>query len=202
MGGFFSGCFIVAITGRWEAGDGVGVRGGVGPNSLLGAFLTAHNVLWVTFQEANRSPEDLSWRSRRQNDSGRQATPALTPAGVSPARAPMLAAQHCDERNNDTPYTIIGGSCHKCHFCRDKKACFVATKVCLPRQTFCRYIIMFVVTKYFCRDKHTFVVTKDVFCRDKHVFVAIKVSLSRQNGLSRQTRICRDKNTCGSSRQW
>ena len=34
---------------------------------------------------------------------------------------------------------------------------FVATKVCL-----------------FCRDKHTFVATKDVFCHDKHVFVATK----------------------------
>ena len=158
-----------------------GGRGGsgVGPNSLLGAFLTAHNVLWVTFQEANRSPEDLPRRSRRQNDCGRQATPAPTPAGVSPARAPMLAARHCDERNNDTPYTITGGSCHKRRcFCRDKKAGFVATKVCLPRQTFCRYKIMFVVTKYFCRDKHTLVATKDVFCRDKHEFVAIKVSLS------------------------
>ena len=29
----------------------------------------------------------------------------------------------------------------------------------------------------FCRDKHTFVATKDVFCRDKHVFVATKMIL-------------------------
>ena len=82
----------------WGWGWGGG-GGGVGPNSLLGDFLTAHNVLWVTFQEANRSPEDLPRCSRWQNDSGHQATPALTPAGVSPARAPMLAAQHYDGRN-------------------------------------------------------------------------------------------------------
>ena len=29
-----------------------------------------------------------------------------------------------------------------------------------------------------CRDKHTFVMTKDTFCHDKHMFVATKVSLS------------------------
>ena len=27
----------------------------------------------------------------------------------------------------------------------------------------------------FCRDKHTFVATKDVFCCDQHVFVASKM---------------------------
>ena len=64
---------------------------------------------------------------------------------------------------------------------------FVATKICLSRQKF-------------CRDKHTFVATEDVFCgtntclsrqnfcRDKHilVFVVTNVCLSRQN-------FCRDK---------
>ena len=67
---------------------------------------------------------------------------------------------------------IIGGSCHKYHFCRDKHVffatkhvffCFflffVATKVCLPQQK-CRDKITFVPTKYFCRDKHVFVATK------------------------------------------
>ena len=48
---------------------------------------------------------------------------------------------------------IIGGICQKYDFCRDK-------------QTLSRL--------YVCRDKHTFVVTKDVFCRDKHVFVGQK----------------------------
>ena len=43
--------------------------------------------------------------------------------------------------------SIIGGSCHEYHFCRDKT--LVATNKC-------------------CSEKHTFVETKDVFCRDKH----------------------------------
>ena len=50
---------------------------------------------------------------------------------------------------------------------------FVATNTCLSQQMF-------------CRDKHTFVATKDVFCRDKG-FVATKLCLSRQ-------RFCLDKN--------
>ena len=50
--------------------------------------------------------------------------------------------------------TIIGGSCHKYHFCRDKS---------------------FVV----CREKHVFVKTKHVFCRDKSMLVTTK-RLSRQ----------------------
>ena len=62
---------------------------------------------------------------------------------------------------------IIGGSCHKYNFCRHKHyACsdktFVPTKLCLSRQN------IFVATKLLsrqtrvCRDKHTFVATKDV----------------------------------------
>ena len=46
---------------------------------------------------------------------------------------------------------------------------FVATNICRDKR--------FVATKIFCRDKHTFVATKDVFCRDKHVFVATKIIL-------------------------
>ena len=82
--------------------------------------------------------------------------------------------------------------CHKYHFCRDKSfvvtnmhsswqnTSFVATKVCLSRQTrvchdryLCcnkilswqKYFVMTnnSVTKKFCCSKHTFVVTKDVF---------------------------------------
>ena len=41
---------------------------------------------------------------------------------------------------------------------------FVLTNTCLPRQKF-------------CRDKRTFVATKDVFCHDKYVFVATKMIL-------------------------
>ena len=99
--------------------------------------------------------------------------------------------------------SIIGGSCHKYHFCRDnsfvatntsgQKTCFVATKLCF------RDIIMFVATNVcrdmfchhknilswrtyffsrqnFCHDKHTFVATKHAFCRDKS-FVATKLIL-------------------------
>jgi len=79
---------------------------------------------------------------------------------------------------------------------------FVTSNTCLSRQSF-------------CRNKHTFVATKDVFFRNKHVFIATKVSLSPQNYvcrdksfgvtqiclsrqtylciLSRQTYLCRDK---------
>ena len=77
---------------------------------------------------------------------------------------------------------ISGGSCHKYHFCRDKtqthkNTSFVATKVCLPRENFCRNKIMFVTTSIgVCRDKHTFDATKD-FCCDKHMFVATKAIL-------------------------
>ena len=56
---------------------------------------------------------------------------------------------------------------------------FVATKVCLLRQNFCRDKIVFVVTKYFCCDKTMFVATKyfccDKTCRDKHTFVWVYV---------------------------
>ena len=58
--------------------------------------------------------------------------------------------------------TIIGGSCHKSHFCRDKSLClsrqntsFVATKVCLPRQN-CVFVATNVLWRqtYFCRDQN------------------------------------------------
>ena len=80
--------------------------------------------------------------------------------------------------------TIIGRSCHKYHFCHDKR--FVMTNMCLSRQI------------CVCRNKHVFVATKYVFCRDRS-FVATKVCLSRQNfcrnkHVSLATKIfCRDK---------
>ena len=92
--------------------------------------------------------------------------------------------------------TITGGSCHKYHFCRDKQVfiatnrclsrqnmSFVATKVCLSGQNFCRDKHIFVATNvlplqaYFCPDKHVFVATKHVFCRDKSMLVATKMIL-------------------------
>ena len=85
---------------------------------------------------------------------------------------------------------------------------FVTTKVCLPHQNICLDKILFVATKYFCRnksntcpsqqklccDKHTFVATKNVFCRSKHVchdkskLFATKLCLSRQ--IFVKTKVC------------
>ena len=67
---------------------------------------------------------------------------------------------------------------------------FVATKVCLPRQNFCRHKIIFVATKYFCHDK-TFVATSTCIrlSRQQTCFVATNTCLSRQ----KNARICRDK---------
>ena len=67
---------------------------------------------------------------------------------------------------------IIGGSCHKYQFCRDKR--FVVTKLCLSRQTLCRDKHM--LYQNACRDKQVFVAT-EIFCRDKHNFVATKMIL-------------------------
>ena len=73
---------------------------------------------------------------------------------------------------------IIGGSCHKYHFCRDKyvfvatkhvfcrdKSMLVATKLLSPQTRVCRHIFA-TIFLYFCRDKRrvccdkTFVATK------------------------------------------
>ena len=55
----------------------------------------------------------------------------------------------------------------------------VAAKVSWSRQNIYRDKIMFVTPK-FCRDKYTFVVTKDVFCHDKHVSVMTNTYLPWQ----------------------
>ena len=106
---------------------------------------------------------------------------------------------------------MVGRSRHKYHFCHDESfvainMSFVATKVCLSWQTFCREkniyrqnnILrqnIFVATKLLsrkilvminiCHDKHDFVATKDVFCRDKSMLGETKL-LSPQTCLSRQ----------------
>ena len=67
---------------------------------------------------------------------------------------------------------IIGGNCHKYHFCHDKThllSMFVMTK----------HVFVTTNTILSCRGKHNFVVTKDVFCCDKHMFIMTKVLLSR-----------------------
>ena len=74
-------------------------------------------------------------------------------------------------------HPLIGGwICHKYHFCRDKhdKHVLVATK-----HVFCPHKSTRVATKvlsrqaYFCRDRHTFVATKDVFVATKMILVAV-----------------------------
>ena len=93
------------------------------------------------------------------------------------------------------PTAIIGGNCHKYHFCHDKN--IVATKTCLLRQNTSFVVIkvcllqnIFVTKRlsgqaYFCRDK-TFVATnvchekylsRQKFCCNKHNFVMTNVLL-------------------------
>ena len=87
-----------------------------------------------------------------------------------------------------TQIFIIGGSCHKYHFCCNKtfvyflsNKTFVVTNTCLSRQntSFVERKVC-LLRQNFSRDKLIFVMTK-YFCRNKHVFVATKVSLSWQN---------------------
>ena len=71
------------------------------------------------------------------------------------------------------------------------KKTFVVTKLCLLRQK---------TSFTFCRDKQTFVATKDVFCREKNqtmlaakkTFVVTKLCLLRQKT---SFKFCRDKQT-------
>ena len=85
-----------------------------------------------------------------------------------------------------TPSFIIGGRCHKYHFCRDKR--FVATY------------------SRFCRDKNVFVATNNVVvatkmclsrqkcvCRNKQCSCRDKSCVCRDKPLSRQKCVCRDK---------
>ena len=88
---------------------------------------------------------------------------------------------------------ITGGSCHKHHFCHNRRCVFfttnmrllrqntsfVATKICLPGHNFCRDKPNFVATKYFCNK--ICLSRQAYFCRYKRYV------------LSRQTRVCRNK---------
>ena len=104
--------------------------------------------------------------------------------------------------------SIIGESCHKYYFCREKRqTCLCRDKisnVIFWRQKFCRGKHIFVSTKscfvatHMClsRQNTYFVATKVLsrqayFCLDKHVFVATKHLSSRDNRML----VCRD-NTC------
>ena len=76
---------------------------------------------------------------------------------------------------------LRGGSCHKYHFCRDKRM-LVATN----RKSIIFFIFIFYFLTNICRDKHNFVARKllsrqTYFCRDKrrvlkHVFVTTNMS--------------------------
>ena len=79
---------------------------------------------------------------------------------------------------------IIGGSCHKYHFCRDKT--FDATNTSLLRQIFVATSTELLSQQaYFCRDKRRVLtrqtcvccdkyLSPQVFCRGKHIFVVTK----------------------------
>ena len=108
-----------------------------------------------------------------------------------------MCACECAREREGSHYTIICGSCHKYHFCRDKsyvfvvtKHVFVATKVCLPRQKFCLcrdkiFLLrqMFAATNtclspyaYFCRDKRRVLSRRIRVCRDKSMLIGTKMN--------------------------
>ena len=77
--------------------------------------------------------------------------------------------------NVSTQNSITGGSCHKYHFCRNKK--FVMTHTCLSQQNTCllQQNMSFVTTKVCC----SFVMTK--LCLSwQNIFVAANIILSWQ----------------------
>ena len=84
---------------------------------------------------------------------------------------------------------VIGGSCHKYHFCRDKSS-VAATRVFRDKQVFflAKTRLLF-RQKYACRDKRIFVATKPL---SRQIFVAINIILFTKL-LSRQAYFCRDK---------
>ena len=115
--------------------------------------------------------------------------------------------------------SILGRSFHK-YFCPNKM--LVATKLyfCCDKHVFATNICCnkrnFVVAKvlswqaYFCLNKHVFVVTKNVLwqllswqnCAWRQKFLHNKIFLSWQAYFCRnKTRVCHNKNICGSS-QW
>ena len=111
---------------------------------------------------------------------------------------------------------IIGGSCHKYHFCHNKSFVLTNTFV-VTKHVFCCNKSMLVVLSwqklcllwqnYVCRDKHVFimrifvVVTSILLSQQKTCFVVTNMCLPQQTCLSWQN-FCRNKNdTCGNSCQ-
>ena len=91
--------------------------------------------------------------------------------------------------------TIIGGSCHKYYFCRDKHvvSLFVATNMCFSRQN-----PFLSLQNYVCRDKYF---SWQVLSRQKYFF-ATNIFFFATKLLSRQAYFCRDKRRVLSRQKW
>ena len=79
---------------------------------------------------------------------------------------------------------VIGRSWHKYHFCHDKT--FVMTNMCLSWQTHACHVktCLLLRQKYACHDRtfcHDKYLLQQTFCRNKHTFVMTKVCLSQKN---------------------
>ena len=93
--------------------------------------------------------------------------------------------------------SVVGGSCHKCHFCCDKTHLLLGQKYAYHDKSFVMNFLIYhnktFVTTNICRDKHNFVMTINFFAttsilllRQNTSFVMTKVCLSRQ-------KFCHDK---------
>ena len=103
----------------------------------------------------------------------------------------MQLVQTFTTRQRPDEFSVIGASCQKYNFCRDKT--FVRTSICRDKHNFVKHAFvatkdvlrrakhMLVATKdVLRRAKHMFVATKDVLCRAKYMLVATNTCLSRQ----------------------
>ena len=98
------------------------------------------------------------------------------------------------ELRKENQITIIGGSCHKYHICRDKvllqqahvRACRDNTRL-LSKQKHACHNKTFVTTKYFCFNK-TFVATNIILSQR---FVTTNTCLSQQNTSFVATKLCK-----------
>ena len=97
----------------------------------------------------------------------------------------------------DPQFYIIGGSCHKYHFCRDKR--FATTNICRDKHNFvatkvCHKYATQVCHKYnFCRDKTRLLSRQKYACRDK-TFATKKTIVFVATDICRDNFFCRDEN--------
>ena len=92
---------------------------------------------------------------------------------------------------------IIGGSCQKYNFCRDKRRVLSQPQYACRNKTFVATDKRnFVATEYFCHDQ-TFVATSICVCRD-NFFLSRQAYFccDKRCVLSRQKRVCHDKWAC------